>query len=485
MDFEIGDTSICIHEFESYGDVGYRLATIVGHTQGDSVLFEIDATRSARRTDFGDGHVVVNGRIDAHIDGRVVAGAVTCAEATEVVEGVVEVLGCIAPVSRTPVVVVTVVEEVTRGGITMPTDCTIGVLRSPKIAIGAIVHHCVVRDGHLGCVVGGNADVVSGVGEGFDIILMVYKTSQSNCDVSNVARGIEVGLVRRSIDKFEYRTHREQGTHRHQVTIVATREVGEALGAGLVAIIVVAKGNLMGGRDVLLTDIANSVTQGYLEHAAVERVNGAVHCNGDQLQVVGGIDKECRRVDIVFRVIVNNAVRQRAGNYHVLRIDNTQRRRHLNTVFVKGANRQSGNRIGNRLRQGRDVAQIGMPCDIVLRCITVIVQQHPNRNRVGFDIQHLGVAACCNRRHDGFQDGRNCDVVSQAGELMGANRRSRNLRTDIAEDIVGHIGVVLCLVGKLGKGKSQISDTSEIRVLLKRVRVFVINPLQAVEADAI
>ena len=42
VDFEIGDTTIGIHKLEGNGYVGDGLAAVVGHTEGDSILFEID-----------------------------------------------------------------------------------------------------------------------------------------------------------------------------------------------------------------------------------------------------------------------------------------------------------------------------------------------------------------------------------------------------------------------------------------------------------
>ena len=131
VDFKVGDTSIGIHELEGNGDVGYGLATIVHHPESHGVFFKIDTSRTTRRANLGYGHIIVERRIDAHIDGGIVAGAVTSAEAAEVVERVVEVLRCIAPVCGTTVVVVTIVEEVATDCVAMPTDGTVGVLCSP------------------------------------------------------------------------------------------------------------------------------------------------------------------------------------------------------------------------------------------------------------------------------------------------------------------------------------------------------------------
>ena len=68
---------------------------------------------------------------------------------------------------------------------------------------------------------------------------------------------------------------------------------------------------------------------------------------------------------------------------------------------------------------------------------------------------------------------------------MGTDCGCRNLRTYVAEDIICHIRVVLCPVSKLGKGESQVGDTSKIGILFERVRVFVINDSQAVKADTV
>ena len=68
---------------------------------------------------------------------------------------------------------------------------------------------------------------------------------------------------------------------------------------------------------------------------------------------------------------------------------------------------------------------------------------------------------------------------------MGANRRSRNLRTDIAEDIVGHIGVVLCIASELGKGKIETILIEEVGDLLLGVVVSAVVEFQCVECLAV
>ena len=83
---------------------------------------------------------------------RVVAGTVARAKAVEIVEGVVEVLWSAAPVGGAVVVVVAVVEEAAVGGVASPADDTCFALSSPKVAVGAVVDHCVVGDGSLGSV---------------------------------------------------------------------------------------------------------------------------------------------------------------------------------------------------------------------------------------------------------------------------------------------------------------------------------------------
>ena len=194
-----------------------------------------------------------------------------------------EVLRCIAPVSGTTVVVVAVVEEVTRCGIAMPTDGTAGVLCGPEIAIGAIVNHGVVRYGHFRRVVGSDVDVAGSVGERLDVVLVVNKSTQADGDVSNITRRIKVGLVRWSVDKFKHGSHWEESTDGLYIAIIGAGEVGEALGAGLVAVVIVAESYLMFGRNVFLTNIADGVAQRHLIHPAVERIHGAIDSNRNQL----------------------------------------------------------------------------------------------------------------------------------------------------------------------------------------------------------
>ena len=124
VDFEIGDTTSGIHELECNGDVGDRLRTVVDHTEGNCVFFKIDTTGGSGRANLGDGDVIVERRVDADVDLRIVTGAVAGAEAAEVVEAVVEVLGSGTPVSGTDILVVTIVEEVAANGVAMPTDGT-------------------------------------------------------------------------------------------------------------------------------------------------------------------------------------------------------------------------------------------------------------------------------------------------------------------------------------------------------------------------
>ena len=195
VDLEVSDTAVGIHELERDGYVGNRLTTIVDYTESDSVLFEIDTARAARRTHLGDGDIVVEGRIDADINLRIVTGAVAGAETAEVVERVVEVLRCGVPVGGTIVVARTVVEEFAADSVAMPTDGTVGILCGPEVGVGAIVDHGVVRDGHLGRVVGGDVDVVGGVGKGLKVVFVMDKAAEFDGEVTNIACGEEVGSL--------------------------------------------------------------------------------------------------------------------------------------------------------------------------------------------------------------------------------------------------------------------------------------------------
>ena len=51
--------------------------------------------------------------------------------------------------------------------------------------------------GHFGRVVGSDVDIVGGVGEGLDVVLVMDEATQTDGNVSNVSRRIEVGLVGR------------------------------------------------------------------------------------------------------------------------------------------------------------------------------------------------------------------------------------------------------------------------------------------------
>ena len=163
VDFEIGRAAIGIHELERNRNVTYRISTIVGNTQFDGIFLVVDTAAATRRDDFGDGDIVVERRIDSHGNAGVIAGAVARTEATEIIERVVEVLGCRTPVGRAIVVIVTIVEELATCGVTVPTDDTAGRLCRPEIAVCAIVDQGVVTDRHLGSVVGSDADVIGGI----------------------------------------------------------------------------------------------------------------------------------------------------------------------------------------------------------------------------------------------------------------------------------------------------------------------------------
>ena len=76
------------------------------------------------------------------------------------------------------------------------------------------------------------------------------------------------------------------------IGIVASGEVGEALGGGLVTIVVVAESEGEIAREVFLTGILEGVAERYLVHAAVFLVHSAVDGHRDQLEVVGRIDEE-------------------------------------------------------------------------------------------------------------------------------------------------------------------------------------------------
>ena len=165
---------------------------------------------------------------------------------------------------RTSVVVVTVVEEIATDGVTMPTDGAVGVLGSPEVGIGAVVNHGVVRYGHLGRVVGGDVDVVGSIGQRLLVILVMDKATELDSDVSDIARGIEVGLDERvgSVDNLSGDADGQKSTERADIKAICARDVGEAgqgLRAGLLSIVVVTQIELEVGREVLLTHIADGV----------------------------------------------------------------------------------------------------------------------------------------------------------------------------------------------------------------------------------
>ena len=175
--FKIGDTSVSIHKLEGNGNIGYGLAAVVDDAEGDGILFKIDTATATRRTYFGDRHVSGQRQVDTNVDVRIVAGAVARTEAVEVVERVVEVLWSIAPVGRTVVVIVSVVEETTVGSIARPSDDSGLTLCRPKVAIGAIVDHGVVGNRWVRSVVGSNVDIVGGIVVLFDVVLGSDKTT--------------------------------------------------------------------------------------------------------------------------------------------------------------------------------------------------------------------------------------------------------------------------------------------------------------------
>ena len=341
VDFEIGDTAIGVHEFECNGNIADSLTTIVDHAEGDGVFLEIDTARGTRRTHFGDRDIVVERRIDTHVDGSIVAGAVAGAEAGEVVGRVVEILRCFAPVSGTVVVVVAVVEEVATGGVAMPTDGAVGVLGGIEIAIGAIVDHGVVGDGHFGSVVGSDVDIAGGIVMILNIEFMMYETTQTDGDISDVAGGIEVGLVGNGEQNIAVGTDwqvvaRAEGV---DIGIVASGEVGEALSGRLVTIVVVAESEGEIAREVFLTGILEGVAERHLVHAAVFLVHSAVDGHRDQLEVVGRIDEELGCVEIVDHVAVGRSGRQIAFDNHIVGVEDAKRRGYLNAVLNQTANR--------------------------------------------------------------------------------------------------------------------------------------------------
>ena len=113
------------------------------------------------------------------------------------------------------------------------------------------------------------------------------------------------------------------------------------------AIVVVAEHNLVVGGNVFLTDIADGIAQGYLIHAAVERIHGAIDSNRYQLEVVGRIDEEGGSVDIVIGSVISNTRSQGARDNHILGVNYSKRRRNLDAVFIKCAQRQTVDGIGD------------------------------------------------------------------------------------------------------------------------------------------
>lgn len=180
------------------GNVG---ATIVDYLEGDGVILNVDSTRGTGRYNFGDRDITLQWRIDRYANLRVVAGTATTADSAEVVAGVMEVLGSGVPVGRTDVVVVSVVEESARHGIvSVPTYHTAFTLCGPEVTIRTVVDGSIGRDRHIRCVIRSEADVGGGIVKGLYIIFMCDPATQTNGDVLQITRRIEVGATFRCYD---------------------------------------------------------------------------------------------------------------------------------------------------------------------------------------------------------------------------------------------------------------------------------------------
>ena len=309
MYLEIGDTPVGIHEGEGDRDVGDGLAAVVDDTECDGVFLKIDTATATRRANLGNGDIVGQRVVDADIDVRIVAGAVARAEAVEVVGGVVEILRRGTPVGRTVIVVIAVVEEGAVGGVASPADDTGFTLSGPQVAVGTVVDHGVMCNGHIGCVVRGNVDIVGGVVVLFDVVLCGDECPQFDCNVEQGARRVEVGLISGRHGYFTLCTHRQcNATEGLDIQAAASGEVGEALVGGLVAVVVIAKGEGKVAGEVLLTSILQGVAQRHIEHATAVGVADAVDSHRDNLQVIGGIDKHFGGVDIVPWTCIDRSV---------------------------------------------------------------------------------------------------------------------------------------------------------------------------------
>ena len=184
-------------------------------------------------------------------------------------------------------------------------------------------------------------------------------------------------------------------------------------------------------------------------------------------------------------MVVRDTSRHLKDDNNLLGVDDADGRGEHDAVLKQGAEGQEvdGASLGTRLRE--DIGRIRIPRHVSLGSITVVVEADTHHDGVGLDVEHLGVGTRGDGRHFGLNDFGNGNGVSHAVELVSANGRCRNLRTDFAKDVSGDIGVVLCIASELGKGKIETILIEEVGDLLLGVVVSAVVEFQCVECLAV
>ena len=75
--------------------------------------------------------------------------------------------------------------------------------------------------------------------------------------------------------------------------------------------------------------------------------------------------------------------------------------------------------------------------------------------------------------------------MGKAREFVSTNGGCRNLRTNLAVDIGGNIGVVLSPISELCKGETEVVGSYEVWELFDRVDILVVVIAQTVEVEAV
>ena len=454
------------------GDVAQRRGAVVGNPHANGVVLHVD-TVAQRSEDVDHRHIVGDGVFHMHRHLAEIAGAVLGGETVEVVGRVVEILWCVVPESGSGITV-GVVEGVVDSGIPVPTDRTLVDLRGTDGTPGGIGDGGIIAHRRFGSVEGlGDGPLggdISRVVGRLEVVFIMAPAGDTHFDILCMSGGIHIDVgvevegdggisVERGGQRgsFPDRGSRQRGH----------RQVGRRSDRCLIAYL-----ETRSGRDGLLTLVLEGDTDNDITLlAGTAGGHGGEHLGGSDVE--GGFQEDGGNELVVVGSFILAVGED--NDMHPLSVHYSERCREVGRIGLALACREVVQVARGGVCLFLIALEVGIPADVLLGRVAVVAELGLHEHLVGLDVQ--GIAQ---HRIDNLY---NRHIVGSLLHLVGTDGGSQGGVTLCSVDVVGHLAVILTLVGEVGHQQVEVGGRDKVGLLELRVGIVGVGRLQTGEAD--